>query len=175
MRFIRTSKEMRLTDLIAQAYNVEGKGATPTRKHAEAALRQANPQLAELERVPQNAVVFVPEVPGLDRTDASVSVATPAVELFDHLERLLEDGRKQLMEAIQQASNEASSTLALINKREFSNAVKRAKLAELKTLVDEAKKNVPTQVKQFKDTAKSIDRAILTLRTDLKSMKARHS
>ena len=172
MHFIKMSKEISVADLAAQAYTVGGKGTAQAGQRAEAALRQANPQLADLKKVPRNAVIIVPEVAGLDRVPTSVSVATAGVELFERLERVLDDGRKHLVAAAQQASKDASATLALLKDREFSSAVKRTKQEELTALVGETRKNATAQVKQFEDAGKSIDRTILALRKDLKDMKA---
>src|SRR4051812_28620985 len=65
MRIVTIKKAAPLGEIVGQLYAIEAQKGAHAAQQAEAALRQANPHLADLNAVPEGTVILVPEREGL--------------------------------------------------------------------------------------------------------------
>src|SRR5215216_3589445 len=88
MKFVTIKSETSLADLSREVFEIKGAKAAATSKNAQAALREANPHLADLKKVPAGTLVIVPDVPGTKEAPAQ-SVGDVSVEMISRLRSAL--------------------------------------------------------------------------------------
>lgn len=118
------------TDLGALAERLYA-GLTPaTRRHAEAALLRANPQLTEAGAWQAGAVIAAPAVPGL-----AFSPAAGGREPVDEVRRVLfaalEGYRDHLSDRLKTSSGDLDRQRRLLENDQVARAVREADLGEL--------------------------------------------
>jgi hypothetical protein len=121
MRLTTFRGEADLSELAARLFEFRGRGATARRRRVEAALLRANPQLADLSRVPQGAVLIVPDVPDVTPRRAGEE-AGPAEALAEELVRALSLARARLIVAAQERVAEAERAVSVLDSEELRRA-----------------------------------------------------
>ena len=89
MRFASFEGQSSVSELVDRIFDVPARRASPLRKAAEQALRDANPQLANLRKVPAGTPILVPEVPGVPVIGEDRPPATPWDDLLKDLTKTL--------------------------------------------------------------------------------------
>ena len=82
--------------------------------HSCPALRQANPQLGDLAKVPAGALVIVPDVPGV-QTASLPSLTGPSADVIAQLERVLAGAKNLLRQAAASQAQESDTSLVSLN------------------------------------------------------------
>jgi hypothetical protein len=103
------------------------KGAKPAidPKRAEAALREANPQLGNLTKLPAGTLVIVPDVPGV-QTAQLPSLPPASPQVMAQLQQVLAAAKNVLERAAASQAQDAKTSLSLAKNRAFVNASKQA-------------------------------------------------
>jgi hypothetical protein len=171
MQVITAAKKMSFIDLASITYKLPENATLSQKAQAEAALRKANPQLAETDSVPKGAVVVVPDVSGLEFTDAT-SPVRPELELINELASVLKQGSTQLTDAARQDAKNAETILSLVSSDDASTAFPDLK-ADLAALRTATKKDAQDRSKQATAAIKTLDGVLRILNNDLEAMKKR--
>ncbi len=125
MRYITAKSETSLSDLTRRLFDVQGPQAAERTKQAESALRQANPHLGDLARVPAGTMILVPDVPGVSST-APQAAPLISPQLATQLNEALAQAKAVLEQSAASETQEVENTVALTKKREFKEVVKQA-------------------------------------------------
>jgi hypothetical protein len=144
MQFVTIKKAADLSELVGQVYSIKGANGAQVRKQAEAALRQANPHIADLKAIPDGAVVLVPSVPGAEISPSS-GPTLPGGDVFAELSGSLQVAQERLTAANKQEADDAKTTVTLAKSDEFRRLIATE---EAKATVAEAVKNAEASAKQ---------------------------
>ncbi len=118
MRFAAFEGESRFSELVDRLFDLPTKRASPLRKAAEQALRDANPQLADLRTLPRGTPILVPDVPGVPPTRETSSAATPWDDLVRGLAKTLEVAQESIETSLRQDTEEHERTNVVLKSRE---------------------------------------------------------
>lgn len=113
MKFVTIKTETNLADLTRDVFEIKGAKAAGAAKNAQAALREANPHIADLKKVPSGTLVVVPDVPGI-KTAPLQSLGGVNVEMIKELKNALTAAKDVIEKSAtaQLADAEASASLA---------------------------------------------------------------
>jgi hypothetical protein len=123
MKFITTKSETSLADLTHHVFDIKGSKSAAA-KEAQAILREANPHLADLTKLPAGTLVIVPDVPGVNAS-ASQSL-TVSQEDVAQLKQALVDAKAVLEQSVTSETREIETSVSLVKSRELINLVKQA-------------------------------------------------
>ena len=138
---------------------------TPTqRAKAEAELLKANPQLKNISKVREGAILHIPDIPDLHHTERR-DLENPRAQITKDLTSTLDDYAKRLVErtkAEQQASKTQTSLLKSARfKRLLANSPNRQALAA------QATKALDARTKDLSERHKAAEKAIKQAIADL--------
>jgi Phage Tail Protein X len=167
MKFVTIKSETNLADLSREVFEIKGAKAAAAAKRAQAALREANPHLADVKKVPAGTLVIVPDVPGTKEAPAQ-SVGDVSAEMISRLRSALAAAKKVIEESADSQLRDAEATLYLAKDRELSRLAKQT--PELKErmvrVIEEAKK----QSSEVAEDKKAQIQGLAQLEKDLASL-----
>jgi hypothetical protein len=173
MRFASTGKERTIEELAQRLYRTEGRGAATAARRARRALRDLNPQLADLEEVPEGTLIIAPDVEGTEAADeeALPPEAAGAGPGAEALGVALEAAAASMVDAIARERDGARRALKLLKSREAKASAKddpraaahlersveaaEARLDEAKALDDYRKQAIKAAVDDLADFMKA--------------------
>jgi hypothetical protein len=167
MKFITTKTETSLADLTRQAFDLKGSKSSAELKRAQAALRQANPQLGDLAKLPAGTLVIVPEVPGV-RTAPLPSLTGPSPDVIAQLELVLAGAKNVLRQAAASQAQESDTSLSLAKNRALAKLVKQ--MPSLQSRLAEIAAAAKAQTKQMADDEAAHLKGLVQLKKDLSSL-----
>jgi hypothetical protein len=167
MKFVTIKSETSLADLSREVFEIKGAKAAAAGKRAQAALREANPHLADVKKVPAGTLVIVPDVPGTKEAPTQ-SVGDVSSEMISRLRSALAAVKKVIEESADTQLQDAEATLSLTKDRELSRLASQT--PELKErmagVIEEAKK----QSSQVAEEKKAQLQGLAQLEKDLASL-----
>ncbi len=129
MRLETFEGERKISDLVGRFHAISGRGAAAKAREAERALLEANPHLKEMRRVPEGALIVVPDLPGVNpaRSRPGTGPSRPA---FDVLRPAIERGSEAVAASLAQAAARAGEEAAALKDREVRAALREAPALE---------------------------------------------
>jgi hypothetical protein len=167
MKFVTIKSETSLADLSREVFEIKGAKAAAAAKRAQAALREANPHLADVNKVPAGTLVIVPDVPGTKEAPAQ-SVGDVSAEMITRLRSALAAAKKMIEESAESQLQDAEATLSLAKDAELGRLAKQT--PELKERMSRMIEQAKTQSKQVAEDKKTQLEAVKQLEKDLASM-----
>jgi hypothetical protein len=167
MKFIATKTETSLAELAHQAFDLKGSKSAIKLKQAEAALRQANPQLGHLAKLPAGTPVIVPDVPGV-RTAPLPSLAGPSADMIAQLELALAGAKNVLRQVASSQAQESETSASLVKNRALVKIVKQ--MPGLQSRLTEIADAAKAQTKQMADDEAAHLKGLAQLKKDLSSL-----
>jgi hypothetical protein len=167
MKFIATKTETSLAELAHQAFDLKGSKSVVKLKQAQAALRQANPQLGDLAKLPAGTLVIVPDVPGV-HTAPLPSLTGPSADMIAQLELVLAGAKNVLRQAAASQAQESDASLSLVKNRALVKIVKQ--MPGLQSRLPEIADAVKAQTKQIAEDEAAHLKGLAQLKKDLSSL-----
>jgi hypothetical protein len=169
MRFVTIKTETSLADLSRDVFEIKGTKAAAASKSAQAALREANPHIAQPTKVPKGAVVIVPDVPGV-KTAPAQSPGQVSPEMVKRLKSVLAAARTVIEQSAATQLQNADMTVSLVKSRELVALAKQT--PDLKERLSEISDRAKLQANQLADDKKAQTQALDQLEKDLASLSA---
>jgi hypothetical protein len=167
MKFVTVKNETSLADLTREVFEIKGAKAATAAKSAHAALREANPHIADLKKLPAGTLVVVPDLPGIKATPAqSPGGASP--ELVRHLKRVLSGAKAVVEKSAAAQSEDAEASVSLAKDHELAALAR--KTPELKDRLSQIVEQAKTQSKQVAEDKKSQIQGLAQLEKDLATL-----
>jgi hypothetical protein len=167
MKFIATKTETSLAELTPQAFDLKGSESAVKLKQVQAALRQANPQLGDLAKLPAGTLVIVPDVPGV-HTAPLPSLTGPSADVIAQLELVLTGARNVLRQAEASQAQESDTSLSLVKNSALVKIVKQ--MPGLRSRLPEIADAAKAQTKQMADDEAAHLKGLAQLKKDLSSL-----
>jgi phage tail protein X len=167
MKFVTTKSETSLADLSREVFEIKGAKAAAVAKNAQAALREANPHLADLKKVPAGTLVIVPDVHGTKEAPAQ-SVGDVSAEMISRLRSALAAAKRTIEKSAESQQQDVEATLSLAKHPELSRLAKQT--PELKKRVAQVIEQAKIQSKQIAEDQKAQLEAVRQLEKDLATM-----
>lgn len=168
MRLATYKKEESLPDLVGRLYSITGPGSQARARDAEVALLKANPHLRDLKKVPEGALIMVPEVAEVKITEEQQMLEEAADEITRAVRGTLAAVTPALEMSIKRQIDETNKSLKLLKSRDLR------KLAEeepaLKEHISVIEKEGKAQLKEISALEKFHKQASRRLEEDLKEM-----
>jgi len=164
MKFVTIKSETSLADLSREVFEIKGAKAAATAKRAQAALREANPHLADVKKVPAGTLVIVPDVPGTKEAPAQ-SVGDVSAEMINRLRSALAAAKKMIEGSADSQLQDAEATLSLAKDRELSRLASQT--PELKDRLSQIVEHAKKQSSQVAEDKKVQIQALAQLEKDL--------
>jgi hypothetical protein len=167
MKFVTIKSETSLADLSREVFEIKGAKAAAAAKRAQVALREANPHLADVKKVPAGTLVIVPDVPGTKEAPAQ-SVGDVSAEMINRLRSALAAAKKVIEESADSQLQDAEATLSLAKDRELSRLAR--KTPELKDRLSQIVEQAKKQSSQVVEDKKAQIQALAQLEKDLATL-----
>ena len=167
MKFIATKTETSLAELAHEAFDIKGSKSAIKLKQAEAALRQANPQLGDLAKLPAGTLVIVPDVPGV-HTAPLPSLTGPSADVIAQLELVLAGAKNVLRQAASSQAQESDTSSSLAKNRALVKIVE--KIPSLQSRLPEVADAAKAETKQMADDEAAHLKGLAQLKKDLSSV-----
>src|SRR6516162_1835388 len=167
MKFVTIKNETTLADLSREVFESKGGKAAKAAKSAHAALRDANPHIADLKKLPAGTLVLVPDLPGTKEA-AVQSVGNVSAETLKHLKRALAGAKAMIEKSAASQLENADATVSLSKDRELAALAKQT--PELKERLSRTVEEAKTQAKEVADNKKTQIQAISQLEKDLDNL-----
>jgi hypothetical protein len=163
MQFVTVRKGGSLNDLVGQIFQVKEAGGE-ARKQAEAALLQANPNLKDVQQIPEGTLILVPELSGIDTAATAAPSQALHTDAFATLSSIIAKLRQSLTAATEADIARAEATQALIKSKQFTRVVEST---EAKSALAEVGKNSQARIKASKALVQTIADALTQAGKDL--------
>jgi hypothetical protein len=167
MKFVTIKTETTLADLGREVFEIKGAKAAMTSKSAQAALREANPHIADLKKVPAGTLVMVPDVPGV-KTAPAQSPGEVSAEMISRLRSALAAAKRVIERSAATQLEEAEASAALAKDRDLAALAKQS--PELKERLSDMIEQAKTQSKQVAEDKKAHMEALAQLEKDLATL-----
>jgi hypothetical protein len=167
MKFITTKTETSLAELAHQAFDLKSSKSAIKLKQAEAALRQANPQLGDLAKLPAGTLVIVPDVAGV-HTVPLPSLTGPSADVIAQLELVLAGAKNVLRQAASSQAQESDTSSSLAKNRALVKIVE--KIPSLRSRLPEVADAAKAETKQMADDEAAHLKGLVQLNKDLSSL-----
>jgi hypothetical protein len=167
MKFVTIKTETSLPELSREVFEIKGTKTAAASKSSQAALREANPHIAHLTKVPKGTLVIVPDVPGL-KTSPAQSPGEVNAEMVKRLERVLAAARTVIEQSAAAQVQNADATASLVKNRELVALAKQT--PDLKERLSEISDRAKIQTKQVADDKKAQIQALGQLEKNLASL-----
>jgi hypothetical protein len=167
MKFVTIKTETSLADLGREVFEIKGAKAATAAKSAQAALREANPHIADLKKVPAGTLVIVPDVPGTKAAPVE-SVGDVSGEMISRLRSALAAAKRVIERSAAAQLEDTEASAALAKDRDLVALAKQT--PELKERLSEMVEQAKTQAKQVADDKKAHMEALLQLEKDLATL-----
>lgn len=152
MQFVTVRKGGSLNDLVGQIFHVKEAGGE-ARKQAEAALLQANPNLKDVQQIPEGTLILVPELSGMETAATAAPSQALHTDAFATLSSIIATLRQSLTAATEADIARAEATQALIKSKQFTRVVEST---EAKSALAEVDKNSQSRIKASKALVQTI-------------------
>jgi phage tail protein X len=167
MKFVTIKSETNLADLSREVFEIKGAKAAAAVKSAQAALREANPHLADVKKVPAGTLVIVPDVPGTKEAPAQ-SVGDVSAEMISRLRSALAAAKRRIEKSAESQLQAAEATLSLAKDPELGRLAKQT--PELKERMARVIEQAKIQSKQVAEDQKAQLEGVRQLEKDLAGM-----
>ena len=167
MKFVTIKTETSLADLTRDVFEIKGAKAASAAKNAQAALREANPHIADLKKVPSGTLVVVPDMPGI-KTAPAQSMGGVSVEMIRQLKSALTAAKAVIEKFAAAQAEDAEESASLAKNRDLVALAKQT--PELKQRLLQIAEQAKTQAKEIADDKKAQIQAIGQLEKDLASL-----
>jgi ElaB/YqjD/DUF883 family membrane-anchored ribosome-binding protein len=171
MRFASFEGQPSVSELVDRIFDVPARRTSPLRKAAEQALRDANPQLANLRKVPAGTPILVPEVPGVPVIGEDRPPATPWDDLLKDLTKTLATTRDSVESSLRREEEAFEQTTALLASREVRAAGRQD--AELQAQIEEIAAAAKTRLEESKTRVEEQIQGLAALTEDLEELRGR--
>ena len=167
MKFVTIKNKTSLAELTRDVFEIKGtKGATAAR-NIHAALREANPHIADFKELPAGTLVVVPDLPGIK----AASVQSPgqvSPELMKYLKRVLAAAKAVVEKSAAAQSEDAEASVSLVKNRELAALARTT--PELKDRLSKIVEQAKSQSKQVAEDKKAQIQGLAQLEKDLASL-----
>ncbi len=167
MKFVTIKAETSLADLTRDVFEIKGPKAAAASKNAQAALREANPHIADLKKVPAGTLVIVPDVPGIKVAPAQ-SLGDVSAEMISRLRSALAAAKGVIEKSAATQLQDAEATASLAKSRDLAALAKQT--PELKERLSAMIEQAKTQSKQAAEDTQAHIEALAQLKKDLVSL-----
>jgi len=167
MKFVTTKAETSLAELTREVFEIKGPKAAAAAKSAQAALRQANPHIAHLTKLPSGTLVIVPDVPGI-KTVSAQSLGGVSAEMIGHMKRALAAARAVIEKSAASQLQDAEASASLAKSRELVGLAQQ--MPELKRRLSQIAERSEILAKQAADEKNAQVQALDRLEKDLASL-----
>jgi hypothetical protein len=167
MKFVTIKNKTSLAELSRNVFEIKGPKAATAARSAHAALREANPHIADLKELPAGTLVVVPDLPGIDAPSAQ-SPGQVSPELMKYLKRVLTAAKAVVEKSAAAQSEDAEASVSLAKDRELA-ALSRT-TPELKDRLSQIVERAKSQSKQVAEDKKTQIQALAQLEKDLASL-----
>jgi hypothetical protein len=164
MKFVAIKTETNLADLTREVFDIKGAKATTASKSAQAALREANPHVANLKKLPPGMLVVVPDVPGI-KAAPTQSLGEVSAEIITNLKKVLAAAKTVIDESAASQLQNTEASASLIKDRELVTLAKQT--PELKQRLSQIADQAKSQAKQIADDKKTQMQALGQLEKEL--------
>jgi phage tail protein X len=164
MKFVTIKTETSLADLTRDVFEIKGTKIASAAKTAQAALREANPHVADLKKVPAGTLVVVPDVPGIKAAPAQ-SIEGVSVEMMRQLKSALAAAKAVIEKSSAAQVEDAEASASLAKNRDLVALSKQT--PELKQRLSQIVEQAKTQAKEVADAKKAQIQALSQLEKDL--------
>ena len=164
MKFVTIKTETSLADLTRDVFEIKGTKIASAAKTAQAALREANPHVADLKKVPAGTLVVVPDVPGIKAAPAQ-SIEGVSMEMMRQLKSALASAKAVVEKSTAAQVGDAEASAALAKNRDLVVLAKQT--PELKQRLSQIVEQAKTQAKEVADDKKAQIQALGQLEKDL--------
>jgi hypothetical protein len=165
MRLAIFKGEKRIEDLAARLFQAKG-GDARASELATAALIDANPQLANLDRVPSGAVVVVPDTSlAVNASEVVGPMSTAAADFARSVAEHVAAFTSGLADAVGSAGTQADSTLKLLQDGSLKAAADNDPALKQRLTAIEA--NTKATVEDVKERQKTLQQALAQMQEDL--------
>jgi len=138
---------------------------TPTqRAKAEAELLKANPQLKNITKVREGAILHIPDIPELHQT-AARDLENPRAQIAKDLEAALDDYAKRLVERTKTEQQATKTQTTLLKSARFKRLLVNS--PNRQALAAQATKALDARAKDLGERRKTAEKAIKQAITDL--------
>jgi hypothetical protein len=176
MRFVIFKGEKSVNDLAARIFRIQGDGSQAATRQAADALVKANPQLADLSKVPVGSVITVPDnAPAISPDEQAVAsgavrslTAKTVQSAFDALQQRLTDIESS-------AANQLKTAMDRIQTSDFKTALKilsdqsSPQLADRVPSLDAVAKDTEDMMKSLQSSQDLRKQSLTQLQTALAS------
>jgi hypothetical protein len=169
MKVVTIETETSLTDLTREVFEIKGAKAAATSKSAQAALREANPHIARLTKLPAGTLLIVPDVPGIKAAPAQ-SLGDVSAEMINHLKRALAGAKTVIEKSAANQLHDAETSASSAKNRELVALAKQ--MPELKRRLSQIAEQAKIQTKQVADDKKAQTQSLAQLEKDIASLSA---
>jgi phage tail protein X len=167
MKFVTIKTETSLAELTRDVFEIKGTKAASAAKTAQAALREANPHVADLKKVPSGTLVVVPDVPGIKAAPAQ-SIEGVSVEMMRQLKSALAAAKAVVEKSTAAQVEDAEASASLAKNRDLVALAKQT--PELKQRLSQVVDQAKNQAKQIADDKKAQIQALTQLEKDLATL-----
>jgi hypothetical protein len=166
MKFTTIKSETSLADLTHHVFDIKGSKSAAA-KGAQAMLREANPHLGDLTKLPAGTLVIVPDVPGV-KASASQSLTGVSPAIVAQLKQVLADAEAVLEGSVTSAAREIETSASLVKIRDLVALAKQT--PELQQLLPQIAEQAKVQFKQVEATKTDQIQGLAQLEKDLGSL-----
>jgi hypothetical protein len=167
MKFVTIKTETSLADLSREVFDIKGPKAAKASKNAQTALREANPHIADLKKLPAGMLVVVPDVPGMKAVPAQ-SLGAMSTELMGNLKKVLAAAKAVIDKSADTQVQTAEASASLIKDRQLVALAKQT--PELKERLSQIADQAKNQTKQVANDKKTQMQALAQLEKELASL-----
>jgi hypothetical protein len=165
MRLAIFKGDKRIEDLAARLFQARASDAQAS-KQATAALIEANPQLANLDRVPNGTVVVVPDTPlAVNASEEIRPLSTAAADFARSVAEHVGAFTSGLADAVGSADTQADSALKLLQDPSLKAAADNDPALKQRLTAIEA--NTNATVEDVKETQTTLQQALAQMQEDL--------
>jgi hypothetical protein len=166
MRFAIFKGETSIKELVLRLFNVKGTATADVTKQAADSLVKANPQLADLGKVPFGSKIVVPDTslpvnPDEVRTPVAVGTNLRTTEIAANLENV----KAALPNAVSATVAKANAMLALVNRPEVQAAA--ASDPELAAVLNTISQKANASIQNAQTQQKRLQEALAQLQSEL--------
>ena len=167
MKFVTIKNETSLADLTREVFEIKGAKAATAARSAHAALREANPHIVDLKKLPAGTLIVVPDLPGTKAAPAQ-SPGQVSPELVRYLKQVLAGAKAMVEKSASAQSEDAETSVSLAKDRELVALAR--KTPELKDRLSQIVEHAKTQSRQVAEDKKVQIRALAQLEKDLATL-----
>jgi hypothetical protein len=152
MQFVTVKKGGSLNDLVGQIFHLKQAGGE-ARQHAQAALLQANPNLKDVQQIPEGTLILVPQVVGIETAANAAPSQALHTDAFATLSTIITTLRQSLTAATEADIGRAEATQALVKSKQFTRILEST---EAKSALAEVDQNSQARIKASKALVQTI-------------------